>query len=263
MINEDGSFPKMIEEDLLPCYDQFKPCTFDAKEGYFERCNHHMRLKLRAIRKAGGTLYGPKKVMTAKEIERRRVVAENARLVCEIIKATQLVLDVLGWKSDDLRRQSAEYELSGISLDDAHRSFENDKKLRTLRKCITKLSESIQPYVPGKAQPVIGLLPSGRRKPYVARYGLEGEATEDLMPDPDSKVQIHWQALTKKNPPCFSSFQTFLQNKSNVLHLKLGRIQKIAKFGNVAVSFERMLLLEPSRIYQTQRSNKFLMTCRS
>jgi hypothetical protein len=32
MINEDGSFPKMIEEDLLPSYDQFKPCTFDAKE---------------------------------------------------------------------------------------------------------------------------------------------------------------------------------------------------------------------------------------
>jgi hypothetical protein len=87
-INEDGTFPKMIEEDIIPCYDQFKECTFEAQEGYFEMSNQVMRAKIRALRKAGGSLFGPKKVLSPKEVERRRVVAENARLVSEIIKST-------------------------------------------------------------------------------------------------------------------------------------------------------------------------------
>jgi hypothetical protein len=63
-----------------------------------------------------------------------------------------------------MRLQSTEYELSGIDLDDARVSFEREKKRRILIKCITKLVESIQPYVPEKAHPVNGLLPSGRSK---------------------------------------------------------------------------------------------------
>jgi hypothetical protein len=126
--------------------------------------------------------------MSPKEVERRKVIAENARLVYEIIKATQLVLDVLAWRTSDQRLQSEEYELSGIALDDARVSFDRENKMKILRKCITKLSEAIQPYVPEKAQPVIGLLPSGRRKPVATRYGLEGEPVDDLIPDPDREV---------------------------------------------------------------------------
>jgi hypothetical protein len=126
--------------------------------------------------------------MSQKEVERRRVIAENARLVYEIIKGTQLVLDVLGWRTSDKRLQSDEYELSGIALDDARVMFEREKKFKILKKCITKLSEAIQAYVPEKPQPVIGLLPNGRRKPIATRYGLEGEPVEDLIPDPDQEM---------------------------------------------------------------------------
>jgi hypothetical protein len=187
LINEDGSFPKTIEEDIIPCYEQYQHCTFEAKEGYFEMANQIMRAKIRALRKSGGSLFGPKKVLTAKEIERRRVVAENARMIYEIIKATQLVLDALNWRIADKRLQAAEYELSGLELDDARVWFERDRMIKILAKCISKLSQAIQAYAPEKAQPVIGLLPSGRRRPITIHYGLEGEPIDELMPDPESQ----------------------------------------------------------------------------
>jgi hypothetical protein len=186
LVNEEGSFPKMIEEDVVPFYEQFKNCSFDAKEGYFEMAFQVMRAKLRALRKAGESLYGPKQVVTVKEIERRKVVAENARLVYEILKSTQLVLEALNWRTTDKRLQATEYELSGISIDDSRVKFERERMFNILKKCIRKLSKNIQPYSPEKAQPVIGLLRNGKRRPVKIHYGLEGEPVEDLLPEPQA-----------------------------------------------------------------------------
>jgi hypothetical protein len=91
-----------------------------------------MRAKIRALRKAGGSLFGPNKVLTAMEVERRKVIAENARMVYAVIKATQLVLDALNWRATDKRLQTAEYELSGIEIDDARVSFERERMLKIL-----------------------------------------------------------------------------------------------------------------------------------
>jgi hypothetical protein len=166
-----------------------KMSGFLAQEGYFEMANQVMRAKIRAFRKAGGSLFGPKKVLTAKEVEKRKVIAENARMVYEIIKATQLVLDALNWRVIDKRLQTAEYELSVLALDDARVSFARAKMLKILGKCIAKLAKSIQPYAPEKAQPVIGLLPSGRRRPLNSHYGMEGEAIQELMPNEEGQSE--------------------------------------------------------------------------
>jgi hypothetical protein len=122
--------------------------------------NQVLRAKIRALRKAGGSLFGPKKVLSAREVERRRVISENARMVYEILKDTQLVLDALNWRVSDKCLQSAEYELSGIALDDARVSFERARMLKILAKCITTLSHAIQPYAAEKARPVIGSSPT-------------------------------------------------------------------------------------------------------
>jgi hypothetical protein len=127
--------------------------------------NQIMRAKLRALRKTGGSLFGPKKVLTAHEIERRKSVAEHARCLYELLKATQLSLDALNFRASDIRLTAAEYELSGITLDDARRKFQAEKMQSTLFKCIKKLSEHVAPFAPELFQPVIGLTPDGRRRP--------------------------------------------------------------------------------------------------
>jgi hypothetical protein len=133
MINEDGTFQKMILEDTVPFYRWFSQCTFEAQEGYFEMAWQIQRAKIRALRKSGGTLFGPKHVATTHEMERRRTVAEHARSLYELLKSTQLVMDAINWRVTGKRLTEAESELSGIALDDARPSFKRQKMQKTLR----------------------------------------------------------------------------------------------------------------------------------
>jgi hypothetical protein len=119
MINEDGTFQKMILEDIVPFYRWFAQCSFQAQEGYFEMAWQIQRAKIRALRKSGGTLFGPKHILTSHEMERRKTVAEHARSLYELPKSTQLVMDAINWRVTDKRLTDAEYDPSGIALDDA------------------------------------------------------------------------------------------------------------------------------------------------
>jgi hypothetical protein len=189
-INEEGSFPKMIQEDIVPFGQKFENCSFEAQEGYFEMSWQMQRAKPRALRKAGGTMFGPKRVSDSKELERRRTVAEQARVMYELPKSTQLVLDAINWRVTDKRLAETEYQLSGIEMDDARVKFERKRKIKTLRKCITRLSELVQPYSPERAEPAIGLLPSGRSVlvPVVVSYSLEGQSVEELAGEAEPEV---------------------------------------------------------------------------
>jgi hypothetical protein len=209
MINEEGSFPKMIEEDIIPFFANSENCSFDTKEGYFEMANQLMRAKIRALRKAGGSLFGPKKVISAKEVERRRVVAENARTIYELLKSTQLILDALNWRTTDKRLQAAEYELSGIDLDDSRVRSQRERMFKILKKCISKLSQVVQPS--------IGLLPSGRRRPIKNfSYGLEGEPGED----PARSSRKNLRRKTRTTMLTIYSFSMMRHQNKSKLQLK-------------------------------------------
>jgi hypothetical protein len=127
-INEEGSFPKMIKEDIVPYGQKFENCSSEAQDGYFEMAWQIQRAKLRALRKAGGTMFGPRRVTDSKEIERRRAVEEQAQVMYEPLKSTQLVLDVINWRLTDKRLAETEYQQTGIELDDARVRFERERE---------------------------------------------------------------------------------------------------------------------------------------
>jgi hypothetical protein len=102
-IAEEGSFKRFISEDLNPYCGMFQNCSFDAQEGLIEMGWQLQRAKLRAVRNSQGTLFGPKNVADAKEMERRRVVAEHIKTQYELLKSTQLVLDAINWRVTDER----------------------------------------------------------------------------------------------------------------------------------------------------------------
>jgi hypothetical protein len=109
-IAEEGSFKRFIIEELLPHWGVFQNCTFEAQEGLMEASLQMMRAKIRSIHGTIGTMFGPKRVVDAKETERRRVVAEQARSQYELLKATQLVLDAINWRVADRRLAETEYQ---------------------------------------------------------------------------------------------------------------------------------------------------------
>jgi hypothetical protein len=94
-IAQEGSFRKCIQEDINPYWNTFDNCDFDAQEGLLEMGWQIQRSKIRAVRKSGGTMFGPKNVADAKEMERRRVVAEDARVQYELLKSMRLILDAI------------------------------------------------------------------------------------------------------------------------------------------------------------------------
>jgi hypothetical protein len=62
----------MIAEDIVPYAKMFENCSFEALEDYFEMSWKIQRAKLRALRKSGGTMFGPERVSDSRELERRR-----------------------------------------------------------------------------------------------------------------------------------------------------------------------------------------------
>jgi hypothetical protein len=158
-IADEGSFKKFIAEETLPGWETFKHCDFAAQEGYMEKCWQLMRAKIRAVKGAKGTMFGPKQVVSAKEMERRRVVAEQARNQYQLLKATQLVIEAINWRISDKRLSETEYQELGLEEDDVRLKFDREKHFKTLRKCIGMLSRLVQPYNPEKPEPHIGVLP--------------------------------------------------------------------------------------------------------
>jgi hypothetical protein len=144
-IAEEGSFKKFIQEELLPNWDTFQHCDFNAQEGLMEMSLQLMRAKFRAVKGAKGTMFGPKQVTSAKEMERRRTVAEQARNQYQLLKATQLISDAIFWRVSDKRLSETEYRELGIENDDVRLKFEREKRLKTLGKCIGKLCKLIKP----------------------------------------------------------------------------------------------------------------------
>jgi hypothetical protein len=182
-IAEEGLFEKFILEEMLPNWEIFQHCDFTAQEGLMEKSLQLMRAKIRAVKGAKGTMFGPKKVVSAKEMERRRAVAEQAKNQYQLLKATQFVIDAISWRVAEKRLAETEYRDLGIELEDARLRFEREKKLRTLRKCTGMLSRLVQPYNPEKPEPHIGVLLSGRSAIAAIEqsFDLEGNSVEELM----------------------------------------------------------------------------------
>jgi hypothetical protein len=116
-IAEEGPFKKFIEEELLPHWQIFQNCSFEAQEGLMEAELQLMRAKFRSVKGSIGTMFGPKKVPDEKEVERRRVVAEQARTHYQLLKATQLVLEAINWRVVD--RESL-WEIATLREGNAH-----------------------------------------------------------------------------------------------------------------------------------------------
>jgi hypothetical protein len=66
-IAEEGSFKRFIEVECLPHWNVFQNCSFDAQEGLMEADLQLMRAKLRSVKGAIGTMFGPKSVISEKE----------------------------------------------------------------------------------------------------------------------------------------------------------------------------------------------------
>jgi hypothetical protein len=133
-------------------------------------------------------MFGPRGVISEKEAERRRVVAEQERVHYQLLKATQLIIDAINWRVVDKRPQEEEYLPLGIDESDARTKFQREKMRKTLRKCIQKLALFVKPYSPDRPEPSIGLLtsgsmPSGRAALHAITrgYNLEGDSVEEIV----------------------------------------------------------------------------------
>jgi hypothetical protein len=186
-IAEEGSYKKFIEEECLPHWTVFQNCSFEAQEGLAEAEWQLMRAKMRSVKGSIGTMFGPKGVVNEKELERRRVIAEQARVHYQLLKATQLITDAINWRIMDKRLQEEEYSRLGIEESDARLKFQREAMRKTLRKCIQKLVRLVKPYSPERPEPTIGfgLMPSGRSTLHAITksYGLEGEPVDDELVD--------------------------------------------------------------------------------
>jgi hypothetical protein len=163
----------------------FKNCSFEAQEGLMEAEWQLMGAKLRSVKGSIGTMFGPKTVISEKEAERRRVMAEQAMVHYQLLKATQLINDAINWRVADERLQEEEYSVLGIEEDDACVKFQREKMKNTLQKCIQKLANLVKPYEPERPEPSIGLMPSGRSALHAITrsYGLEGQPVDEELVD--------------------------------------------------------------------------------
>jgi hypothetical protein len=186
-IGEERSFRKFIDEECLPHWSVFQNCSFEAQEGLAEAEWQLIRAKMRSVKGSIGTMFGPRSVVSEKEMERRRAVAEQAQVHYQLLKATQLISDAIHWRIADKRLQEEEYNLLRIDDSDLRLKFERETKRKTLRKCIQKLVRLVKPFSPERPDPVIGfgLMPSGRSTLHAITksYGLEGEPVDDELID--------------------------------------------------------------------------------
>jgi hypothetical protein len=150
-IAEEESFRKFISEDINPYWKTFGNFDFEAQEGLIEISWQLQRSELRAVKKSTGTMFGPRRATDAKELERRRAVAQSARTQYELVKSAQLVMDTINWRVTDRFLEETEFRFSGMKLDHVRIQNEREAKKKTLRKCIRHLAEVVEPYSPEKA----------------------------------------------------------------------------------------------------------------
>jgi hypothetical protein len=186
-IAEEGSFKKVVEMECLLAWNVFQNYSFEAQEGLWEAEWQLIRAKMRSMKGAIGTMFGLKTVVSEKGMERRRVVAEQAKVQYQLLKTTTLVTDAVNWRVSDKRLQEEEYSKLGIEEDDAHLKFQREKMKRTLRKCIQKLALLVKPYSPDRPEPTIGfgMMPSGTSALHAITrsYGLEGMPVDEELED--------------------------------------------------------------------------------
>jgi hypothetical protein len=70
-IRKDGSFPKFIRDNILPLWEHFKGCSFEAIQSLYERSIQMRRSKMHDLRRQDDEMWGPKKALDKKQIEDR------------------------------------------------------------------------------------------------------------------------------------------------------------------------------------------------
>jgi hypothetical protein len=152
-IAESEMFPPFIKGVINPYWETFQHCEFEAQEGLMEIGLQLERSKLRVLRNSSEPLFGPREAVDEDELLRRKMVAEKGRICWELLKSTQLVLDLLNWRKADLR--IAEQEGEDVYESDVTLGM-REKKLKTLEKRIARLAMVVRPLAPEAPERTIG-----------------------------------------------------------------------------------------------------------
>jgi hypothetical protein len=79
-IGEEGSFQRLVKEDINPDWKKFDHSVFQAQEGMVECARQVQRSKMMAIKQSSIPLPGPKRAFTNEQIETRKMQANRASI---------------------------------------------------------------------------------------------------------------------------------------------------------------------------------------
>jgi hypothetical protein len=131
------------------------------------------RSKIKTLKNCTDPLFGPKEAVDEKGMERRKALAERAKIIYELLKSTQLVMDLLHWRRSDLRLAEQEEDVSNGNQVEKMQ----EAKRKTLKECIARLARVVRPTAPDAPEPTIGLGRQDREDRTVRQvkgYQLEG-----------------------------------------------------------------------------------------
>jgi hypothetical protein len=104
-------FPQFIKGVINPYWDTFQHCDFEAQEGLIEMGLQLERSKIRTLKNCSDPLFGPREATDKAGMERRKALAERAKVIYEPLKSTQLVMDLLHWRRSELRLAEQEQDV--------------------------------------------------------------------------------------------------------------------------------------------------------
>jgi hypothetical protein len=181
-IAESKMFPQFIKGVINPYWETFQHCEFEAQEGLIEMGLQLQRSKIKTLKNCTDPLFGSRVAADEAEIQRRKVLAEKAKISDELLKSTHLVMDLLHWRASDLRLAEQKAEVYKGEWPERY----TEAKKRTLKKCRARLAQVVKPIAPDAPEPSIGLLPTGKKNTKAGAlkqtraYELEGMDLAEL-----------------------------------------------------------------------------------
>jgi hypothetical protein len=137
-IQDGGELPAYVAASVLPLYQRFAGCDFDAKDGAMEYCWHLIRKKAAELCSLTG-ICTPRKALTPEQTAVKLVTNEKTRVEWEIMKTPEWTMEEINWRVIDNRLKDEPRNLHDMGC----LAVERDKRRDKLYKLILKLKSMI------------------------------------------------------------------------------------------------------------------------
>jgi hypothetical protein len=148
-IQDGGELAVCIAATVLPLYQRFAGCDFDAKEGAMEYCWYLIRKKVGELCDLTG-IDTPRKAPTPKQTAVKLTANQKARVEWELMKTIEAIMEEINWRVTDNRLQDEPRSLHDIGC----LAIECDRRRDKLYKPVKRLTVTFEEESPSR-NPVV------------------------------------------------------------------------------------------------------------